>query len=405
LLSRYHQELHNRQKTNGNPNAKQIHSTRSYRTGEPATDPHSKKKAVWPVAAILLFFLFGAFWLTLYVQRDSSESNDTTMQQALQAYHEKRFEDVLDLCPPPANGSQPIIGCVLLRATVLFLQGDLEGAEKFYKWVQNSSAAAKEDIAEAWLGAGRISAIRGNPKEAIEKYEKAAQSAPRNKEPLIALAMINEQIGNDREAINLLNRAKEISLEADPAIHAMLTSLTEKLRLHESTDRMARVDRLIDELTVIAQNPEPTSKASSTQNQPVGVWVMNTKVTGNSLQEGAPQLMTALIEGCFQKEGSFKVVDRHLLNETLSELKISSSELTDQNTRLQLGRLQSARLMVDGRIVFLGSETQVTLRCIDMETSQVVSIVVEVVNAGTALSTIAQQTAEKLIEKIHQNYS
>lgn len=64
-----------------------------------------------------------------------------------------------------------------------------------------------------------------------------------------------------------------------------------------------------------------------------------------------------------------KIVERVHLREALEELKLGSSELTNQKSQLQLGRLSGAKFMVFGNFMALGPTVQVSVRVVDVETS------------------------------------
>lgn len=64
-----------------------------------------------------------------------------------------------------------------------------------------------------------------------------------------------------------------------------------------------------------------------------------------------------------------KIVERVQLREVLEEQKLGSSELSDQKSRLKLGRISGARFMVFGNFMAVGPMVQVSVRVVDVETS------------------------------------
>lgn len=365
--------------------------------------PHKKHRK--RVAILSLCALVGALLIAVMVSHRPPKAGDDRQQQAMAAFRTGDFEQVLEICPPPSTQSPPSVGCLLLRANVIFVKGDLEEAGTLYELARESSQATKMESAEALIGLGRIASTRDQHQQAMAHYQQAAHAAPRKREPFVALAIVNERLGKDQEAIALLETAEKLAPPGDFAIRAMRRSLSAKVALDSDKERLAHIDRLIDELTHTTQAALPSPNVDRQGPRLMPVWVMVMESSGYCLQEGAPQLITVMIENHLQERPSFRIVDRHFMDKTLLELKLGTSPLVDQQTRLKLGRLLAVRLMVNGRIVFSGPETQVTLRCIDTETSGVVAVVVAAFENGLPLSEMARRVTDQLIKKIDQVYS
>ena len=65
------------------------------------------------------------------------------------------------------------------------------------------------------------------------------------------------------------------------------------------------------------------------------------------------------------------MVERQKLVRALEELRLGSSALADEETRLRLGRIQGARLMVLGGYMAVGGRMRIDLRLVDVESSRV----------------------------------
>ncbi|MBE0617892.1 MAG: hypothetical protein IH608_08210 [Proteobacteria bacterium] len=68
----------------------------------------------------------------------------------------------------------------------------------------------------------------------------------------------------------------------------------------------------------------------------------------------------------------YPVVERQRLAMLLEELSLGSGALADESTRLRVGRLSGARLMVFGGYQVFGEQARVDLRLVDVETGRVV---------------------------------
>jgi hypothetical protein len=69
--------------------------------------------------------------------------------------------------------------------------------------------------------------------------------------------------------------------------------------------------------------------------------------------------------------GRVRVVERVLMERLLEELNLGSSQLADQATALQLGRVLAAKLISTGSVFYLPNTTMLNLRLIDSETTAV----------------------------------
>jgi curli biogenesis system outer membrane secretion channel CsgG len=103
----------------------------------------------------------------------------------------------------------------------------------------------------------------------------------------------------------------------------------------------------------------------------VAVWDLDDLSPGESGQTGVGELLSAQVIEAIQRRGGYTVVERQKLVQSLEELRLGSSALADEETRLRLGRIQGARLMVLGGFVAVGGRMRIDLRLVDVETSRV----------------------------------
>jgi curli biogenesis system outer membrane secretion channel CsgG len=103
----------------------------------------------------------------------------------------------------------------------------------------------------------------------------------------------------------------------------------------------------------------------------VAVWDVDDLSPGATGRSDAGDLLAARVIETFQKRGTVEVVERQRLVKALEELKLGSSELADESTRLRLGRISGARLMVFGGYMAIGGKMRIDLRLVDVETGKV----------------------------------
>ncbi len=83
------------------------------------------------------------------------------------------------------------------------------------------------------------------------------------------------------------------------------------------------------------------------------------------------ELLSAEVIRTIQERGGYTVVERERLLLALEELHIGSASLADERTRLRLGRIAGARLMVFGGYQVIGDRMRLDLRLVDVETGRI----------------------------------
>jgi hypothetical protein len=102
----------------------------------------------------------------------------------------------------------------------------------------------------------------------------------------------------------------------------------------------------------------------------VAVWDPEDLSFKDSGRPDLGQVLSGEIIETFQTSG-IKVVEREKLVAMLEELRLGSSELADESTRLKVGRMIGAREMVFGGYMVVGKTMRLDLRRVDVETGRV----------------------------------
>jgi TolB-like protein len=95
---------------------------------------------------------------------------------------------------------------------------------------------------------------------------------------------------------------------------------------------------------------------------------------------------------------AYAVVERQRLELALEELKLGSTALADERTRLRIGRTLGARRMVFGTCIRLGEALRLDLRLVEVETGGVLKAVERSAVGGDTLQflRLAEEAAEAL---------
>jgi Curli production assembly/transport component CsgG len=113
-----------------------------------------------------------------------------------------------------------------------------------------------------------------------------------------------------------------------------------------------------------------------TRDVTVAVWDFDLNALDRAKPSGIAQYTRALPELLTQHILSYPgthVVERSKLREILDEQKLGSSALSDEDTRIRLGRLSGARHMIFGSALSIGPMTRLDVRLVSVETSRIES--------------------------------
>lgn len=113
----------------------------------------------------------------------------------------------------------------------------------------------------------------------------------------------------------------------------------------------------------------------------VAVWDLDDLTEASAPESGLGELLAGPVIAALQQRG-YTVVERQRLLLLLEELRLGSTALADESTRLQLGRLSGARWMVFGGYQAYGGRLRVDLRVVDVETGKVLRAAQRTVASG-----------------------
>jgi hypothetical protein len=128
-------------------------------------------------------------------------------------------------------------------------------------------------------------------------------------------------------------------------------------------------------------SPAPVYKikcipSSQVYEKGTGIVVWDFEITSPSgIVKMDPFLSGKIIQNVI-KEGHYDVITRDRLLLLLKELNLDTSLLVDESTRLKLGKIVGAKLMVFGEVVeIIGNRMLIHLRLVEVETAKILTTV------------------------------
>jgi PBP1b-binding outer membrane lipoprotein LpoB len=104
------------------------------------------------------------------------------------------------------------------------------------------------------------------------------------------------------------------------------------------------------------------------ENTVVAVWDLDNLSPQPTAIPDLGEIMAAKVIEVFRSSPAITVVERERLRLALEELNLGTSEVVDESTRLQLGRLVQAQQMVFGSYMVIEDVVRIDLRLVDVQT-------------------------------------
>ncbi len=122
--------------------------------------------------------------------------------------------------------------------------------------------------------------------------------------------------------------------------------------------------------------------ATAQKRATVAVWDLDDFSPSASQRTDLGALLSGQIIETIQQKGGYEIVERERLLLALEELRLGSSSLADESTRLRLGRLVGARYMIFGGYQVIGGSMRIDLRLVEVETGRIVKAVQKVTSSS-----------------------
>jgi curli biogenesis system outer membrane secretion channel CsgG len=104
----------------------------------------------------------------------------------------------------------------------------------------------------------------------------------------------------------------------------------------------------------------------------IAVWDFDHAMYGGTGTPELGEVLAGRVTEAISKKGGFTVVERQRLLLALEELHLGSSALADESTRLRLGKMVGAQLMIFGGYQVSGDKMRLDLRLVNVETGALI---------------------------------
>ena len=359
-----------------------------------------KSPVKWIATAVLTIIAAVILWGYPGYLRKGTEKYETA---ALTYYHEGNFNEALNLCKTLEDKNPELRLIHLIRGNIALRTGNLRKAEAAYQKALKVTKGTDTDKAKVFIGLGRIASLRKETDKALTYYQQASETAPGIRQGYLAQALLLEDKGKYDQALTLLGKASKITPD-DKILAAITNETRKKVALARDQDKQNRINTLVKELLESMKSPSRALPSDGWTSMPLTLWMMDFKTQGYSLQEGEDRLLASGLTERLIEGSRAQLVERALLDKLFEELKLGTSKLVDRSTALSLGRIMAARLILFGKIIYSGAQTQVSLRLIETETGRISAAVNESFGSVAPASALTDRLSDNLIVKLKKLY-
>lgn len=131
----------------------------------------------------------------------------------------------------------------------------------------------------------------------------------------------------------------------------------------------------------------------------IAVWDLEDSSPLAKARPDLGEILSSQVLETLKEKGDLIVVERERLLLALEELRLGTTRVVDETTRLELGKLVGAQLMVFGNYQVIGDLMRLDLRLVEVETGRVLKALAKT-TATTDLSewlNIAKAAADELL--------
>jgi TolB-like protein len=107
---------------------------------------------------------------------------------------------------------------------------------------------------------------------------------------------------------------------------------------------------------------------------------------GNSVNLG--KAVSAMLVTEFSDRDGLRVIERSRLNDLLTEQKLALSGRVEESSAVEVGKLLGAQYVFTGQVASIGDNLRTDIRAVDVETSEVVSVLKKMDKTSELLSVV-----------------
>ncbi len=293
----------------------------------------------------------------------------------------------------------------VVRGEVAARRGQLDEAAREFQAGAGQRATLPWQNGVALNNLANISRTRGDSSAAMKTYDQAIAAEPFLVEALSNKGAALEKAGRPEEAKKALASARSIA-PSDELVATLLRRIESDERAKVDLERQKLANQLVGDLVAAYHSGKPpVAAADDWSPRALVVSLLDFQEAAGPLErEGLAEAFVLALTSHLQESGRVKVVEREIIDKLLAELKLGSSELAEPATRLKLGRVLAASVIGTGGFRPASAGTDLQLRLIDTETTDIRTTLSERLTNPGEVVTFAAKIGDRLVKELRVSY-
>lgn len=261
----------------------------------------------------------------------------------------------------------------IIKAKTLYKQGKKREAETELSYAEKGNSDFRWQKAAAHTLKGNLYRNRKEPSLALASYKQALAEEPNDRDALTNLGVTLQELGQPEEAVKAFSQLKR-NHPSDHLGDALLRQAQAAIAQKQDLEKQRYINQLVKDLVDRYQNQSQEKLEDDWTTPAMALSIIGFADSNvDNLSERAGLNIVLQNELTNQLQAAhLKVVERAILDKVVSELNLGSSNLSDPDTALKLGKIIAARLIATGSVSAMGPDNMVNLRLIDTETTDIV---------------------------------
>ncbi|MGA1875111.1 MAG: tetratricopeptide repeat protein [bacterium] len=294
----------------------------------------------------------------------------------------------------------------VIKGDLLYAQDKKKEAEAEYRQAIQKKEVEPYQEAVRHNQLGRLYASAGQYEKARELYDQAIDLDPYYIEGTTNKGMTYEKEGKWDKALEAYQQAS--ALDKNDTFAAVLArKAQEMIEVQKNIEQKKRIDQLVKDLAERFRSRKtiwPKSEDTWT-SRPMILTLLDFQETGGLAErDGLSTVLATQLGSYLDSSGRVQVVERTLIEHLLEELNLGSSELADQETALNLGKVLAAKLIGTGSLLSLPGGTLLSFRFIDTETSAIPMVVTRQLDLHASLEKELHQLNREILKMVIGKY-
>ena len=297
---------------------------------------------------------------------------------------------------------------LLVKGSVLFKRGKGAEAKQLLRLAVAKSSVSDYSWqkSDAHMALGNLHFKESDFKMAQQSFKGAVIENPFSPQALSNQGVAFQKLADPKTALKVFNNLKQVS-PSDRLLGALMAQAKRSLAQKADLERQKYIDLTVKDLVKRFKSQKSKQKVGDEWTSPFGALsILNFNNNMASSLSGRVGIENILKDELTRELAlkNVSVVDRDVLDKTLAELKLGSSELANKKNRTKLGKITAAHVLATGSFFDSDEQSLVTMRLVETETTDIFLSLTHKSDTGIDPSRLASQWADKIAGQMNASF-